>query len=199
MSEFKPSFVLEMAVVARTCAALFALGLVTRFALLGYPRQVVFDEYHFGKFINGYLKGEYFFDIHPPLGKLLLALSAWLGGYDGSQPWEKVGEDIAPDVNLIALRTAPALQGAALLPLLFVTGRAIGLSFPAALLAPLCVLFDLCFMVESRLVLTDLTLLLGICLQLYGSFSSEAFPVLSRGWLRHTCIAGVGITLAVQA
>ena len=43
--------------------------------------QVVFDEYHFGKFVNGYITGEYFFDIHPPLGKLLLCLVAWMGGY----------------------------------------------------------------------------------------------------------------------
>ena len=32
--------------------------------------QVVFDEYHFGKFVNGYITGEYFFDVHRPLGKL---------------------------------------------------------------------------------------------------------------------------------
>ena len=40
--------------------------------MLAYPRQVVWDEHHFGKFVNGYLSGAYFFDIHPPLGKLLL-------------------------------------------------------------------------------------------------------------------------------
>ena len=176
---------------------LFLLGLFTRFALLGYPRQVVFDEYHFGKFVNGYLRGEFFFDIHPPLGRLLLALSAYLGGYDGSQPWAKIGEEIGSDVPIAWLRAPSALQGAALLPLLFATGRAAGLSVPAALLAPLCVLFDICFLVESRLVLTDATLLLGLCLQLYGSFSSDAFPALSRGWLKSTAIAGIGITLAV--
>lgn len=37
--------------------SLFGLGLLTRFAYLTYPREVVFDEYHFGKFINGYITG----------------------------------------------------------------------------------------------------------------------------------------------
>ena len=37
---------------------------------------MVFDELHFGKFVNGYVKGEYFFDIHPPFSKLLIAFAA---------------------------------------------------------------------------------------------------------------------------
>jgi len=36
---------------------LLGLGVLTRCAYLTYPREVVFDEYHFGKFINGYITG----------------------------------------------------------------------------------------------------------------------------------------------
>ena len=40
---------------------------------LGHPRAVVFDETHVGKFIVYLLRGTYFFDVHPPLAKLIYA------------------------------------------------------------------------------------------------------------------------------
>ena len=137
---------------------LSALALVTRFAMLAYPRQVVWDEHHFGKFVNGYLSGAYFFDIHPPLGKLLLALSAWAGGYDGAQTWEKIGTPIAPAVPLLALRGPSALQGSALVPLAFAAARAMGVSTAGSLLPACGVLFDACFLAESPVSYTHLTL-----------------------------------------
>jgi len=51
-----------------------------------------FDEVHFGKFTNYYLRGTYFFDLHPPLAKLLLALLCWLLDYDGSYPFYAIND-----------------------------------------------------------------------------------------------------------
>jgi dolichyl-phosphate-mannose-protein mannosyltransferase len=58
------------------------LGIITRYAFIEVPAAVVFDEHHFGRFTNQYTRGTYFFDIHPPLGKLVFYLTATLIGYD---------------------------------------------------------------------------------------------------------------------
>ena len=63
---------------------LLGVGFCLHFVALAYPREVIFDEVHFGKFVTAYCcTGERFFDIHPPHAKLLVAGVAWVGGYRG--------------------------------------------------------------------------------------------------------------------
>ncbi len=64
--------------VATNYIILGVVSLVARLYRIGTPDGVVFDEYHFGRFVNNYLDGDYFFDIHPPLGKLTLAFLGYL-------------------------------------------------------------------------------------------------------------------------
>lgn len=68
-----------------------------------------FDEVHFGKFAGFYLKRTYFFDVHPPLAKLMLAGMGWLIGYDGHFDFANIGDSyIENNVPYIGLRTLPA-------------------------------------------------------------------------------------------
>lgn len=48
-----------------------------------FSRAIVFDELHYGKYVSLYMKGTFFFDSHPPLGKQLIAAAAYLAGFDG--------------------------------------------------------------------------------------------------------------------
>ena len=50
-----------------------------------------FDELHYGRFTAMYLQRRFFFDQHPPLGKLLLTLGACLCGFDGEYKFERIG------------------------------------------------------------------------------------------------------------
>ncbi|MBX4197889.1 phospholipid carrier-dependent glycosyltransferase [Candidatus Parcubacteria bacterium] len=52
---------------------LLLLSVGTHFSYFGYPEQVVFDEVYFGRFVRLYQHGQYYFDQHPPLGKLIIA------------------------------------------------------------------------------------------------------------------------------
>jgi len=51
-----------------------------------------FDEVHFGGFAAKYIKHHFFMDVHPPLAKMLITLSAWIGGFDGVFDFKDIGK-----------------------------------------------------------------------------------------------------------
>jgi dolichyl-phosphate-mannose-protein mannosyltransferase len=152
---------------------------LTRFLWIGYPRQVVFDEVHFGKFISAYFKGEIFFDIHPPLGKLMYVFAGWLVGFEPGFAFDHIGEAYA-GVPIAALRTLPALCGALLVPLVYLIARELGLRRPAATLIAAFVLFDNALLVQSRFMLLDIPLLF------FGFSSIYLFLLGTKAFARST-------------
>jgi hypothetical protein len=115
----------------RLLLLLCVLGFCTRFYSLGWPKSVMFDEAHFVKFVSCYFTHEYFFDIHPPLAKLLMALVGNLGIWKGNQPIERYSGDYRDDFYFY-LRLVPAFCGSLLVPMIYACGRASKLSkFPS--------------------------------------------------------------------
>ena len=60
---------------ARKCLlAVCVLSFATRLYAIAQPKWICWDEVHFGKFATHYLNREFFSDVHPPLGKMILAM-----------------------------------------------------------------------------------------------------------------------------
>ena len=60
--------------------SLLAMTVATRFYRLDQPAWVCWDETHFGKMGSWYINRTFFFDVHPPLGKMFIGGVGYLTG-----------------------------------------------------------------------------------------------------------------------
>ncbi len=130
---------------------LIVAAFATRLWQLFTPNAVVFDEVYFKVFAGHYLDHKYFFDIHPPLGKLLLAGWAHLLG---------LSTDTVLNTSAVSMRLLPAIAGALLIPVFWGILRRLGASRPFAAMGAAALLLDNALLVESRFILIDSMLLL---------------------------------------
>lgn len=138
---------------------LVLIGLLIHLLFLGTPDSAVFDEVHFGKFLSAYFTHEYYFDIHPPLGKMMLAGWGWIWGFKPGFSFANIG-DVFPDRSYIALRFLPSLAGALLPLVIYGIALRMGMRKPAACLAAFLVAVDNALLTQSRFILLDSFLLL---------------------------------------
>jgi dolichyl-phosphate-mannose--protein O-mannosyl transferase len=149
-------------------ALLLIISGITHFSFLTTPSSVVYDEVHFGKFSTAYCcTGENIFDVHPPHAKLLIAAAAKLGGYAGGFDFQNISEEFH-DVPVFAYRFVPAFSGFALSFIIFVLIRQLGGSEAAAFFGAALYTFDNALLVQTRFILLEGVLLLGI----FGALSA---------------------------
>eukprot|EP00002_Diphylleia_rotans_P015807 TRINITY_DN3062_c0_g1_i2.p1 TRINITY_DN3062_c0_g1~~TRINITY_DN3062_c0_g1_i2.p1 ORF type:complete len:470 (-),score=86.12 TRINITY_DN3062_c0_g1_i2:704-2113(-) len=170
------------------------LSFVTRYIHIDYPAEVVFDEVHFGGFTNMYVKGTHFFDIHPPLAKLMFGFVAHLIGYDGHFNFEHITNKYDGDFY-IYLRCMPAFFGSLIAPLAYLTLKELGASEHASFAAGLMIVFETCILVESRIIVTDAIMMFFISASIYCYAKVINAPFRSYswyGWLLATglCLGG---------
>ena len=148
---------------------LFLLAAAVRFYKIWHPNQVVFDEVHFGKFAAYYLKREYFFDVHPPLAKLLNAFGGWVAGFDGKFEFDNIGDKyLEHNVPYVKMRAGPAIMGSAQIPLAYAIMRESGHCPSIAAMSAVMILLDNAHIAQDRLILLDAALVLFMMLSLYS-------------------------------
>lgn len=166
--------------------AFFLFSLFLHLIAIDYPKEAVFDEVHFGKFVSGYLTGEYFFDIHPPLGKLMIAGMAKLTGFNPNFDFLTIGEQY-PNNQYIWLRLLPAFFGSLLAPLIFLLTFRLSRSLWAACIAAIFIVFENALLVQSKFILIDSFLLFFGFAAIYFFLESRIFFDEGR-WGIWTCI-----------
>lgn len=169
---------------------LYVLALSVRLWSIGYPPAVVFDEVHFLRFVRAYYRGEYFFDIHPPLGKLVLLIVTHLFCGEPTHEFARNGEKFNHN-KYIPLRVTGAIFGAAVSPLTYGIARELGMSSWASLFAAVVQVIEHLAVVESRLVLLDGQLMAWMALSLLLALRLWSRPCGRRwGLVVGTALAG---------
>ncbi|KAH3673172.1 hypothetical protein WICMUC_003856 [Wickerhamomyces mucosus] len=187
-----------------TLIILTSLALITRFYKINTPDEVVFDEVHFGKFASYYLQRTYFFDLHPPFAKLLIAFVGLIVGYDGSFKFDNIGDSyITNKAPYIAYRSLSAILGSITVPILFLTLRELDYSIPTAILGASIVLFDNAHVAETRLILLDSTLILSVALSIYSyvkffKIARQKGSDFSRDWWTWLILTGVSLSCVIS-
>ena len=137
------------------------LNLWTRFYNVDKPNWVCWDETHFGKMGSWYINRTFFFDVHPPLGKMFIGAVGYLTGYNGTFPFEKPGDHYG-DHNILGMRVACTFLGSCLTPFSFLTVWELTRSLTAAALAGALILFDVGLLTLNQYILLDPILLFFI-------------------------------------
>ncbi len=175
--------------------AIFAFS--AHLAFLSHPSQVVFDEVHFGKFVGAYFSGQYYFDIHPPLGKLMIASWAKLNGANPVFAFDHIGEAIPQNI-LFTLRFLPAFFGGLFVLAFAWLAYLINRSKIAALCAGFLILLDNAFLVQSKFILVDVFLVFFSVLAFCFFFLYQRQKTYSAKWFLFLILTGASFGLSIS-
>ncbi|KAM4014562.1 protein O-mannosyl-transferase 2 isoform 2-T2 [Anomaloglossus baeobatrachus] len=179
-------------------AVVLTLSLLSRFYRLAEPPHVCWDETHFGKMGSYYINRTFFFDVHPPLGKMLIGLAGHLTGYNGSFSFLQPGQHYGSH-PYVGMRGFCAFLGAWLPPLAFLIVQQLSRSVVVALLASLLLLLDTGCITLSQYILLDSILMFFIMAAVFSMvmFQSCSCRPFSAPWWLWLALTGVNLAGAM--
>uniref|UniRef100_A0A804HIT3 Dolichyl-phosphate-mannose--protein mannosyltransferase n=1 Tax=Homo sapiens TaxID=9606 RepID=A0A804HIT3_HUMAN len=172
------------------------LSFATRFHRLDEPPHICWDETHFGKMGSYYINRTFFFDVHPPLGKMLIGLAGYLSGYDGTFLFQKPGDKYEHH-SYMGMRGFCAFLGSWLVPFAYLTVLDLSKSLSAALLTAALLTFDTGCLTLSQYILLDPILMFFIMAAMlsmvkYNSCADRPFSAPWWFWLSLTGVSLAG-------
>lgn len=175
------------------------LALVVRMYKIGANKNVVWDEAHFGSFGSYYLKHEFYHDVHPPLGKMLVGFSGYLAGYNGTFSFDS-GVEYPEWVDFVKMRIFNALFSVGCVPIAYFTGKAIGFSVPATWFFTVCVLFENSFTTLGKLILLDSMLLFFTVAAFFCfvKFHNQRNKPFTYSWWKWMTLTGFNLGCAIS-
>lgn len=88
------------------------------------------------------MRREYYFDVHPPFAKLLLALAGWFVGFEGNFDFTNIGDSYSTNnVPYWGMRALPAILGSLTVPVVYFIMQESGYSTVVAAFSAIIILF----------------------------------------------------------
>ncbi|KAI8890197.1 glycosyltransferase family 39 protein, partial [Backusella circina FSU 941] len=179
------------------------MAFFTSFYKIWFPAEVVFDEVHFGKFAGFYIQRLFFFDVHPPLAKIMFGLVGYLVGFDGNFRFRTIGESyVENQVPYIGLRAFAASLHVMSIALVYNILKESGYSILTCFVTAALYLLDNAFIAQNRLILLDSVLIFYMLTAIYSyvRFSKHRHVPFTAQWWKWLVTTGVcmALTLSVK-
>lgn len=181
---------------------LLTVSLITRLWNFGEFNILVFDEAHYVKFADHYIRGKDFFQVHPPVAQYLTALSIIIGKIIPFFPnnTNYVNNQTGFTYNVLGYRWMNCTIGALLPIITSLLVYEIKPSVKIAIISGIFVMLDGLFLTESRYALNNIYLVFfGILSQYLIIKGIKKQKELTRimgsialGWCIGTKISGLG-------
>uniref|UniRef100_A0A8C2ZT75 Protein O-mannosyl-transferase 2 n=1 Tax=Cyclopterus lumpus TaxID=8103 RepID=A0A8C2ZT75_CYCLU len=174
------------------------LCFATRLYKITEPPHVCWDETHFGKMGSYYINRTFFFDVHPPLAKMLIGLAGYMTGYDGTFPFGKPGDKYEHH-NYWGMRGLCAVLGSFLPIFAYVIVQDLSRSYTAALITATLLIFDTGCITISQYILLDPILLFFIMAAVLSmvKFNLQRFRPFTSYWWLWLVLTGVNLAGAL--
>ena len=157
------------------------------------PPHGCWDEAHFGKFASWYLNRTFFFDVHPPLGKLMIAGMGYFTGYNGSFHFSDPGDEFG-DHQVMGMRIGCTLIGVLIVPIAFLTIWELTESISASAISSTMLIFDNGFAVLNRYILLDPLLICFMSASVLANIKFRSIPEsrsFTKEWWFYLTLTGV--------